>query len=158
MKRLLLMRHGEAQESLSGMNDFARPLIAKGQQQVQDMAYQLRDILSEVDAVFCSPAVRTRETLANFYSYTVSPQYIDALYYASMQLLLEKMADLEETISFPLFISHNPGLAQFVMTLEPQCREFPPATVTLLGVKITTWREIRLQNLVVEKVFYPHRN
>jgi len=147
MKRILLMRHGEAQESLLGINDFARPLTARGQQQAQDMAHQLQDILPEIDAVFCSPAVRTRETLANFYTHAVAPQYIDALYHAPAPVLLEKINNLEETINFPLFIGHNPGLAQLVMSLEPQCRDFPPATVALLGVS--------LQNIWVEKVFYP---
>jgi phosphohistidine phosphatase len=156
MKQILLMRHGEAQESPPGSSDFDRPLTAKGRQQAQDMANQLQDVLPAVDAVFCSPAVRTRETLAGFYTQTIVPYYVDDLYHAPMRLLLEKICELEEKVCLPLFIGHNPGLAQFVMTLAPEHHGFPPAAVALLTVKKEIpWGELSFQGMRVEKVFYP---
>jgi len=156
MKQILLMRHGEAQDPSPGMSDFDRALTKKGRQQAHDMANQLQDVLPAVDAVFCSSALRTRETLTEFYRQTIPPLYVDNLYHAPAHLLLEKIYGLEETTCFPLFIGHNPGLAQFVMTIAPGCYVFPPAAVALLTVKKEIpWYELSFQGISIEKMLYP---
>lgn len=82
MKRLMLLRHAKAEAGGRGMIDRDRPLAERG---VRDAGLMGRAMEAHPlpDLVLCSPAVRTRQTLA--YAMAAWPRkpqvdYIDELY------------------------------------------------------------------------------
>ncbi len=64
MKKLVLLRHFKSSWDEAGMSDHNRPLAPRGQRDAAAMAATMvsRDLAPE--RVLCSPARRTRETLA----------------------------------------------------------------------------------------------
>lgn len=62
---LLLWRHAEAHELEAGQTDLERTLTAKGEKQAQRVAKWLDQQLPEGARIYCSPAVRTVQTVAH---------------------------------------------------------------------------------------------
>ncbi len=64
MSRLLLLRHAKSDWGEAGLQDFDRPLAPRGQRAAADMAKAISAAGMLPDRILCSPARRTRETLA----------------------------------------------------------------------------------------------
>ena len=67
LKELVLMRHAHAAAPMGWQADAERPLSPTGRAEAFAAGTWLRDTCEPPDAVLCSPAVRTRETLARHY-------------------------------------------------------------------------------------------
>jgi phosphohistidine phosphatase len=63
MTRLYILRHAKAASSLPGMRDFDRPLDAVGQLAAGELGKKLAQLDITLDAIICSPSLRTRQTL-----------------------------------------------------------------------------------------------
>src|ERR687893_520019 len=63
-RTVLLLRHAQTEDSRPGGRDIDRQLTADGEEQARAVGAYLADQLLTVDAVLCSSAVRTRQTLA----------------------------------------------------------------------------------------------
>lgn len=64
MGTLFLLRHAKAQLALPGMRDFDRPLAEIGREQSAAVGAMMDAAGYRPDLVLCSPAMRTRQTLA----------------------------------------------------------------------------------------------
>ena len=110
-KTLLLMRH--AAPILSDGPDFDRPLSVLGKNDAQAAGKILSSY--KIDAVFCSPAARTRQTWECVQVGGASASqvvYQDNLYAASAREIAALVSGLPETASTVLVIGHNPALAE----------------------------------------------
>ena len=65
---IILLRHAKAVQTMGNIPDFERPLRPKGIKQCSALAEAVPDILKYTEGVhpviWCSPALRTRQTLA----------------------------------------------------------------------------------------------
>ena len=66
MPTLLLLRHAKSSWADPGMADRDRPLSQRGRQAAERMAHEIDRLSLLPDRILCSPARRTRETLAPF--------------------------------------------------------------------------------------------
>ena len=118
MTRLLLFRHAKAAPAEPGMRDFDRPLTARGRRDAAAAGQFLVENALHADAILCSSARRTRETLqyAAFPGFEEVTTYSDALYSADAAgyLAIVRAAGQAGTL---LVIGHNPGLQQFALRL-----------------------------------------
>ena len=121
MKQLYLFRHAKSEPWSPLGNDFSRSLSEKGVRDANAVAEWATDTLPPPDTVLCSPAKRTRQTLAPLLSQW--PQllsvtdYVDSLYGASLNMLYTLM---EDTFSFSerlLLVGHNPGFEGLLMSV-----------------------------------------
>jgi len=73
---IYFVRHGETSDNinvvLTGHNDVS--LTEKGLVQAEEVAYELKDI--DFDVCYCSPLIRTRQTLEKFLQYKPNLQVI----------------------------------------------------------------------------------
>jgi len=79
---LYILRHGIAEEALSGGDDGARKLTAKGRDKMRDTAEGMREYGLRFDAILTSPLARATETaeiVASAYANTPPPQVLPAL-------------------------------------------------------------------------------
>jgi phosphohistidine phosphatase len=102
--------------------------------------------------VLCSPAERTRETLA-----LVRPALAgsavsleDDLYGASSDRLLERLRIVPQGVASVMLIGHNPGLHDLAVglaaagpELERLEAKFPTAALATLKLEGTTWSELK---------------
>ena len=110
-KTLLLMRH--ASPVLSDGPDFEWPLSLLGREDAQAAGKILSSY--KIDAVFCSPAARTRQTWEGAQAGGASAAqvvYPEGLYAASAREIVALVNGLPETASTVLVIGHNPALAE----------------------------------------------
>lgn len=125
MQQLYLFRHAKAEPWSPLGNDFSRALSHKGIRDAQTIADWALEKLTVPDTVLCSPAKRTRQTLAPLLSQW--PQllavttYVDSLYGASLHMLYTLMEDAFSYSERLLMVGHNPGFeGLLISTLHPE--------------------------------------
>lgn len=170
MRTLLLLRHAKSAWDVPDRDDFDRPLDQRGQRGALVMAEHLRQQSVVPDAILCSPALRTRETLALLRIRNVwdaQPDSPRALYLASAEALLEQLRDLPDGVGSVLMLGHNPGLHELAVGLvgktAPGAEEaadslrqhFPTAALAVLSVALAHWSDLRPRSATLRSYTYP---
>lgn len=114
MNQLYLLRHAKAEaEAPAGGGDRDRVLADKGERAMRDIGTWATKTGLAPDLVLCSPAARTRQTLALLLPELGGrPQlkFEDALYLADAPALLERLRRVPARSASVLVVGHNPGL------------------------------------------------
>jgi phosphohistidine phosphatase len=113
MNRLFLLRHAKAEAEAPGGGDRDRPLADQGERAMGDIGAWAAKAGLAPDLILCSPAVRTRQTLALLLTHLSGrPQlkFEDALYLADAPALLERLRRVPARSASVLVVGHNPGL------------------------------------------------
>jgi phosphohistidine phosphatase SixA len=120
-KQLYILRHANSEPWSPLGNDFSRSLSYAGNQHAQALSSWALESLPAPDTVLCSPAKRTRETLAPIMSkwpqLLSSTDYVDSMYGASLNMLLTLA---EEAFSYSqrlLLVGHNPGFENLLINV-----------------------------------------
>ncbi len=130
---LILMRHGKSGYP-EGVADHERPLAERGQREAGLAGDWLRAHHAPIDAVLCSTATRTRETLqATKIDAPVS--FEKAIYGGSPHQLIDLVRIADDAAHTLLLIGHNPGIAWTAWELAAN-RSSPPAEA--ISVKFPT--------------------
>jgi len=138
---LHLLRHSKTNQISSSGKDFDRELLDRGKEQARMMSEHFKEMSIAQTSVYCSSAMRTRETLAiiqeeiNFSDIT----YLDELYLASEMALLQFL--WEKDAEDIMIIGHNEGLSD----LASYCMgaEFHLKTCSYIKINISAlnWQE-----------------
>jgi phosphohistidine phosphatase len=120
MNRLCLMRHAKAVPQDAEAEDRERPLAARGERAARAVAQWMAGQGLAPDAVLCSSAVRTRQTLAAMLPVLGGkPQlfYEDGLYLGEPRALLARLRKVAVERATVLVVGHNPGLHELAIGL-----------------------------------------
>ena len=113
MARITLIRHGKTEISSHKKHDFDRSLTLRGQQNSSAVGAFLRKHKMLPQLVLVSPAVRTREThefMKSHWRDDIAVKFIDELYEASADTLLDVIFKNCGVQSNVAVIGHNPSL------------------------------------------------
>ena len=113
MARVTLIRHGKAETSKLGVQDFDRPLISRGQINASAVGAFLATHRMLPQLVLVSPSARTRETyefIKPHWPDGIAVEFVDQLYEASAGTLLQAIIDYGGDLSDIAVIGHNPSL------------------------------------------------
>lgn len=142
MKQLFLLRHAKAEPWTPLGNDFSRALSDRGIRDAQFVADWALEKLPAPDTVLCSPAKRTRQTLAPLLSQwpqlLAVTDYADSIYGASLSMLYTLMEDAFSYSNRLLMVGHNPafeGLLINVLQAEQAADIRRMATGTLAVIE-----------------------
>jgi phosphohistidine phosphatase len=114
--QLIIMRHATANSGAG--RDHDRTLTAAGQDEARRVGLSIRSQGPIPERVFCSSAVRCRETwqaLSSGLGSVVTVDFVTDLYNASPESLLYCLAGVADEQSV-LILAHNPGVS--VLALE----------------------------------------
>ena len=149
MTRLLLMRHGKAAYP-AGVDDFRRPLAERGHREAAIAGDWIRESIGTVDAVLCSSATRTRETLAAT-GIDAPTQFLDEIYEAWTDDLLAAVRAVDPDAATVLLIGHAPGTPDLADQLAGEDSDpasvdqvrngFPTSSIAVLEVTVP-WAEL----------------
>lgn len=154
MKRLTILRHAKSSWGDPGLDDFDRPLNARGIAAARAMGKALKRRGVLFDHVLASPANRVRETLEQFtkgYGELPEIRFDDAIYLASPATLLERVRDLPEVSSAPLLVGHNPGLGRLLVELTGDddhgfharvAQGYPTGALAIVELPAASWAGI----------------
>lgn len=109
------MRHAKSGYP-EGLADFDRPLSDRGRREGPLAGEWIRARTSGIDAVLCSSAARTRETL-QVTGIDAPTTYADGIYQASPGEILAQIADTADDVRRLLVIGHAPGIPSTVAAL-----------------------------------------
>jgi phosphohistidine phosphatase len=150
------LRHAEA-EAGDARSDRERSLTPPGESGAKRIGAWLGLRPPPPQAVLCSPALRTRQTLEAIrpaLSGRPTLELDDDLYLASGSRLFERVRSQAPQIASVLIVGHVPGVADLAETLvasgDPEASErlrrgYPPAGLCQLEAPIEDWRDLSLR-------------
>ena len=121
MKTLYLMRHAKSDWSGMLVSDQDRILNERGRDAADLIGQKLAAAGFAPDAVLCSTAQRTRETLSRVMEaggFDWQPQFEQSLYGASASTLLATVRAAPPSASCILLVCHNPGIQDLALILS----------------------------------------
>jgi len=157
VKTVHLLRHAKAETALAtNPSDHLRPLAKKGQKAAEAMAHYLSGIGFKVDRVFCSTAVRARETLAALQPVlgATPTAFRDRLYLIDTSGLFSFIKILPDTAESVLLVGHNPTHHEVAVHLIGQApgqtealanlqEKFSTGALCSISFDITRWDDIK---------------
>ncbi|WP_320034727.1 histidine phosphatase family protein [Halarcobacter sp.] len=160
MKRLYLIRHGKSDWSNEKLDDFDRPLNARGKKNAPFMGEILykKDIFPDV--IISSPAYRARDTakkIAKKVGYHENIIYNEYLYGASLKTILDIVTFIEDEYDDVFLIGHNPGLNLLAFYLIDFNDNLPTCGILEITFDCDSWREITKKNAQLVSYEYPKK-
>ncbi len=142
MKKLILMRHAKSSWDHPTLSDHQRPLNKRGRRDAPRMGAFLKGQGVEIDAILCSTAQRTRETLALFleeFSFEREPQFLEQLYDADLRDYLDILSKLSDDLESAMLIGHNPTMSGALEFFTDSYEPFPTTAIAYIEFDIESW-------------------
>lgn len=155
MLTLCLLRHAKSSWDDASIQDFDRPLAARGEAAAPRMGAWMaeHDILPQL--ILCSPATRARQTLALVLPKLPgepSVEFEEALYLASSSTLLARLRKIRANTTYVMLVGHDPGMHGLAVELAGQgeaadlrrlANKFPTAGLAVISFKMSQWSQIK---------------
>ena len=153
-KTLFILRHAQTESFSESGQDFDRALTLQGMEDAQKLRQLFVEKGWSPQKIYCSSAMRTRQTWQELGLSQVEPLFRDSIYLASCGDLMAELNQLPDEVESLLLIGHNPGLHQLVQALSGNVLAgFSPASLAVLSGEWVSWQNLepgtmRLQELV----------
>ena len=148
MKKVILVRHGRAEDGTSDISDFERSLTQRGKIVSRAMAQKLKAKEKSPGIFLTSPAFRALETALIFageFKIKSEDIILNSKIYQGLSLknLPEILAEIgEETETVTLF-GHNPSFSDLADDLcKEGCDPLPKTAIVCISFNIKTWAEV----------------
>ena len=156
MKRLTLMRHGDARWKDSASPDLERPLSRRGTAAAEAMARRLLEIKFVPDLLMASPSRRTQQTaeiVARELSIPARRVLAEeALYLASAGDILKIVQATGPRVAHLMVIAHNPGVSELVQQLVTRGKARGLGTAAVCSISFDTAHWSALASAAVQDV------
>ena len=147
MKELLIIRHAKSSWAKIGQSDFDRPLNERGERDAPEMAKRLIERAILIDSFIASTAKRAFNT-ATFFAEAYQKTSNDInkkkeLYHAPLERFYQVIKTINPQINTAAIFAHNPGITDFVNSLETtQIDNMPTCAVFAVKLLTTNWNDI----------------
>jgi len=145
MKTLFVLRHAKSSWDQPGLQDFERPLNERGRRDAPRMGRLMRERALRPDVILCSPAERTRQTvalLAAAAGLDAEPRFDERIYEASAGLLIDVLSEVEREAEGVLLIGHNPGVEKLIEVLTGASVRMTTAALAHVVLDIDAWGDV----------------
>ncbi|MEH3129763.1 MAG: histidine phosphatase family protein [Mycolicibacterium neoaurum] len=151
MRTLLLLRHAKSDYPADTV-DHQRPLAPRGEREAGLAGEWLRSHAPTVDAVLCSTAIRTRQTLERT-GIDAPVSFVDRLYDSTPGIVLTEINGIGDEVSTLLVVGHEPVMSGLALGLAGDDSDpvtvaeieskYPTSAISRLEVRCS-WRDLRL--------------
>lgn len=147
MKTLWLLRHAKSSWAKLTLADHDRPLKGRGIRAAEKMGELLVQQTCFPELVYCSTAVRAKETwriaseAIGRHRTAPAVTFRDDLYHASAKQLRSIVASLPDEHSSVMLIGHNPGFEDFVTEVTGTAMSIPTAALLQLESNTPDWND-----------------
>ena len=166
MKSLSFMRHAESAPNYLYNSDFDRPIKKSGLKMIKNYAEHLKKNNIRYELLFCSPALRTKQTSSYFLTAmnlkTIKVVYDYNLYEGSSENFLLRVSNLKKYQDI-LVVTHEPQILFFKhfflseTDFWPKIKDLEISTSSVLSINfdVNMWNEINESNVQSYKFFDP---
>jgi phosphohistidine phosphatase len=153
VKRLTLMRHGNAQWKDPQISDFDRPLNRRGTCEAEAMSRRLVELKLIPTILLASSAVRAQQTadiVARELGVSTRKRYSEeSLYLAPAADILRVVHTTGPRIPHLMIVGHNPGITEIANLFAPAepIEELATAAVCTLTFDTRSWSHVQASNL-----------
>lgn len=154
MKSVTLLRHAKSSWAEPGMDDFDRPLNARGRDAARALGRELRRLEVDFEAVVTSSAARARETLKLAGEGRDKPfaaREDERAYLATVATLLRIVGETDDAADRLLLVGHNPGFELLAAALtegddSPEraamAGKYPTGALAEIAFEVDHWRDV----------------
>ena len=132
MKTLLIMRHAKSSWKDAELPDQERPLNKRGKHDAPMMGELIKDKELRPQVIYASTAKRARmtaEEVSSACKFKGDVTYLDNLYLAEAEAILDVLHTTPDEIERVLIIGHNPGLEGLLQMLSHRVESLPTAAI-----------------------------
>ena len=149
MKKLILVRHAKSdRKGDPAIADIDRPLAERGRKEAAQLAkfLQKEDLIPEL--IFCSPSVRTRETLTVMlkkWDKEVEVNYKNKIYDNDKSQILKLISKAYDSIGILMVIGHNPSIEDLANQLSNgriPFGKFSTSGAAAFELEIDSWGDV----------------
>lgn len=149
-RTLFLVRHAQSADKQSGQTDHDRELTSAGRQQATALGLFFQEQKYFFDAVMCSTAIRTKQTLVHILSAAPNVHanrlfFEEEYYQGTAQDYYNSVINFDDQFPAVLIIGHNPSitaLASHLLEKQP-AESFSPASFAEISFDVRTWRDLQ---------------
>jgi len=143
MRRLILMRHGEAEHALAGMDDRKRRLTPAGLAAALRCGQEIRALGFSPEIILCSDAERALATMHAVVRGAgllgVATKIHSNLYLADDHVVIQSCGDEDDALETILMVGHNPGWSEAATVLSGTPLSLGTAQAALLEHPADEW-------------------
>ena len=146
MRTLYLLRHAKSSWKDVTVPDFERPLKDRGRKAAKRIGKHLGKEKLSNPLVFCSPAVRTRETAEIVLKHAnvgVDVRFVERIYEAALGDLVQVVSEIPDEKQVAIMIGHNPGFEELLAYLTGEGRRMPTAALAKIKFDVESWKDIK---------------
>jgi phosphohistidine phosphatase len=157
MKHLILIRHAESTEKVTGQTDKDRELTTSGIHQAATAGAFINSLTLPIDIIKSSSASRAHQT-AQIIAEQIKPvvgnasdlvTLDDELYQASVGTLLDLIRNSSQYQTIAI-VGHNPTVSYFAEFITgTNIPELSPGNVLVFKISIATWKDLTKGNAVL---------
>jgi phosphohistidine phosphatase len=162
-RTLVLMRHAKS-DYPAGVVDHERPLAPRGVREAGLAGEWLRSEVPPIDAVLCSTAARTRETLSRT-GLNAPTTFVERLYDAVPGTVIKEINRVDDNVGTLMVIGHEPTMSSVVLGLadasesdheaaESISTKFPTSAIAVLRTE-NEWSDLGLGGAVLVTFHVP---
>jgi phosphohistidine phosphatase len=162
LRRLMLVRHGQAELVSGDKSDFQRRLDPQGKKDVLSVGKQAASENWAPECILCSEAVRARETLEILKEHVVTADckvvFLPTIYQGEPSDLLNILSKLPPEIEKVMVVGHNPILSVVASELLDDPRALGTSESVLLTVQLeenAAWDKAFQSPWTLDKCFKP---
>jgi len=145
MKGIFVVRHAKAEDP-DLQADIKRALTSRGKMDASAAGRELNRQSCYPELIYCSSAVRTRETLdaiSNAYAFPFGVKFVPEFYYEGIEAYLDCIVSTSDDVDTIMFIGHNPSISVLASMLDNQKRIISLGTANMLyfQLDISNWAQ-----------------
>lgn len=161
MKQLILIRHAESAEKVTGQTDQERELTTSGMRQAASVGRFLSTLAVPIEWLLVSSAKRTVQTARliaeqlGFEQFEQRMSIEEELYQASLRTMLDLLHQAQPCSSVAI-VAHNPTISYFAeFVCNGEVEDLAPAHTIVLKLPIRSWREVEKGSASMVERFEP---
>lgn len=156
-KSFVFIRHAKSSWAEPQLTDKERPLNKRGKRDGPFMASYCKMVGIHLDKLISSPAKRAFRT-AKYFSKEFNIEVVkeSELYFGSESDWMYLINNLNESVKFPAFFSHNPTITYFSNKLGNTFLDnVPTCGVVQFVSEATTWSQVGENNTKMINYYFP---
>jgi phosphohistidine phosphatase len=162
MKRLSLVRHGKSSWDFDALQDFERPLNARGWRdspRMADLFATYEHLPDQWVSSFATRALTTARIFAHHLNYPVEKICIsEAVYEVDAGSLLRFLQTAFPDARHLVLFGHNPGLEDLAQSLCPrEINTLPTCSIVQLKLGIRRWEDLTPGCATLERFDFPKK-